>query len=558
MLHEISIKNFGLFDDISISFSEGLNVLTGETGAGKSIIIEALRFLLGAKLNKSSVKDPGRDLEVEGVFYLSDKNASLEIFSDFLDERDTFLSVRRAYTSDGKNKVKINNISAPLSVLKNIGKYLIDFHGAYDHQLILDSGTHITVLDRLAKNESFLSEYGKLYEKYSSFSKELQILEEKAKRRDRELIILRDEIAELESVPLDEESYRKAFDIFSRISNMEKIISNIDVIRNIFENDDYGISSLLSNAFKAASSIAESGSFEEITSVVAEIERMQDNANSVIEKLASYADSVDMDGIDLFDAEQRCDIYNKLIRKYGPSMEDVKKYYAKLKREYELLSDIELNMSDIKKNICRVESEVKAVAEKLRNKRLVGGKYLVKAMEKELSELGIKYAKFDVKIEKTDYGKNGCDAVSFYISPNPGEPLKPLAEIVSSGEAARLMLALKRVLSDTDPVDTLIFDEIDAQIGGRLGDIIGRKLKSVSQLRQVILITHLPQIAAFADKHLKVSKNVSKSKTEVNVEDISLEPDRISELAQMFGGSESEEVVAVHAKELLKRAGLFS
>lgn len=552
MLSQLTIQNFGLIDRLEIEFCDRLNIFTGETGAGKSILIDALRYALGERLNTTYVRDPEKPCTVEAVFEISGQLlARCPLLAEYISADDPVLIINRSYSPDGRNRIKINGFTVTVTQLKGVGDHLVDFHGPHDHQMLFAEDSHINILDRLAGAQKEKEDYFEEYERYSVLKKRLKDLQDLAESSEREMDILKHQIKELEQVPLEASEYEEISRESTRINNSEKLFECVKQLVDILENDQTGVSNAVSRAFAPMDAL---NGIDESTAELADIlSRIQQDSSELITALNGYLDNLSFDQNEASDINRRCDIYYEILRKYGPTLEDAKKFYESSREKYDLLIDLEHNDTELRKNIVSSEKNLKVAAKKITEKRKKFGKTLEQTIENELKELGIKNIKFECRIERTDITAAGCDKVTFYISPNVGEGLKPLADIASSGEAARVMLALKKALTKVDPIPVLIFDEIDAQIGGRLGAITGKKLKELSGDRQVLLITHLPQIASFGNRHFKVTKTVKNERTLTSV--IPLEGDaRIKELADMMSGDMETLIAIEHAHDMLSRA----
>ena len=552
MISQLSIKNFGLFDHITIDFSRGLNILTGETGAGKSILIDGLRYALGERLDPSQIRDPQQPCAVEAVFEIS-KNLLNDYAAllEFIPEKETSLIINRAYLPDGRNRAKINGLSVTLAQLKELGNHLLDFHGPHDHQMLLSSDAHLSMLDRLSDIDALKNEYSEIYRKYLELSREQEKLKELSSSRERDIEILKHQIRELEQVPLEEEKYTELLEKQSRLNNSEKLYERAGQLINTLENDESGISQAITKAFPYTRLL---NNIDPATSVLTEnLSHIQEKSDEILSYLRSYLENLSFEPQEANEINKFCDTYIELKRKYGPSLDEVRKFYQSAKEKYDTLVNFEINSNELNEKINSLEKELRQSAQKITKKRKATADGLKETIEKELKELGIMHARFECKIEKAELNPDGQDRVIFYISPNAGEDLKPLAEIVSSGEAARLMLALKKALIKVDPIPVLIFDEIDAQIGGRLGTITGKKLKELSTDRQVILITHLPQIASFADTHFKIYKKVENNRTTTAIEELDAGT-KIKEIAKMLSGEKESAIALTHAREMLTQA----
>jgi DNA repair protein RecN (Recombination protein N) len=553
MLTQLTIQNFGLIDALAIEFSPGLNVFTGETGAGKSIIVDALRCSLGDRMGSSLVRDASRPCMVETVFDLF-KNKTLSrdpIFSDFLPDGETTLIIRRSFLPDGRSKTGINGLAVTVSQLKEIGDRLVDLHGPHDHQLLFSESSHIDIIDTLSETIQEKTLYSDEFKKYASLKKEFSDLESLSSSREVELETLSHRIKELEQVPLDESAYNSLLEESSRVANAEKLYELAKETLDILADDETGISSCCQRAFAKMRSLA--GIDPSLAQQTEALGRVQENCDEVISELTRYLDSLSFSPQEAAEINRKYDIYYDILRKYGSTVDDARKTYLSMKEKYDLLSDIEHNTSSLAAKIAETEKTLDALSAKITYVRKKTAKALRATIEKELKDLGIPDALFECRVDGTELSVSGKDKVAFYISPNKGEDLKPLAKIVSSGEAARVMLALKKALTNVDPVPCLVFDEIDSHIGGRLGTVTGKKLKELSSARQVLLITHLPQIASFADRHIKVAKTVVSGKTSVAVS--VLEGDaKTDELAKMMSGETESRIALTHAKDMLKSA----
>ncbi len=552
MISELTIQNFALIDRLTVEFCEGLNIFTGETGAGKSILVDALRFCLGERLQGTQVRDPAKPCIVEAVFELVDEQLrKLPVFSEYTQDSEPILIINRTYLPDGRSRNKINGFTVTVSRLKEVGNHLVDFHGPHEHQMLFSEDSHIGILDRLCAPDGVRKDYVQRYDGYSQLQKELNELRALAENREREEDMLRYQIKELEQIPLDTAKYEELLQEHTRVNNAEKLYECASQMIDILENEQTGITDAVGRAFVSMKSLND---IDEATAGFADIlMRIQEDSSELLSALRNYLDGLSFQPDEANEINRRHDIYYEILRKYGPTIEDARKFYEEAGQKYALLVNLEHNDTQLQDKIKLAHKGLKQSARKITVKRKKTAGDLNQTIEKELKELGIRRVQFDCRIEKAEINRNGQDKVVFYISPNVGEDLKPLQEIISSGEASRVMLALKKALTKVDPIPVLIFDEIDAQIGGRLGTVTGRKLKELSQDRQVILITHLPQIASFGDYHFKVSKKVRDSRTVVELGCLNGDG-RVEELAKMMSGEKETRTAVKHAREMLARA----
>ncbi|MGE0267306.1 MAG: DNA repair protein RecN [Candidatus Omnitrophota bacterium] len=552
MLSQLTIKNFGLIDEVSLDLQKGLNVLTGETGAGKSILIEALRVALGGRITATHVRDPQKECVIEAVFDLAEAaGINRDVVGEFFSDGEPQLIIQRVYQADGRGKIKINGLTVTAGQLKTVGQQLIDFHGAHDHQMLLSPECHIRMLDRLIDFGESLGQYRQQYQEYERLSRQQREIQNLAQSRERELDMLNHQVTELGQVPLEEQDYEQVKSDVAKIDNMERLNECLGQLLDIFDNSEYGISRKTQELFSPMRVL---NNIDESTAdLMAELTGLQAQGDDLLARLNDYASSLSFDSKEADEVHRRDDIYDDLLRKYGPGIGDAKIFYENARERLDLLSNLEHNDVKLKEAIEQVKKDLARTAADISAKRKKAAKGLKKTIEQELTELGIENVLFECRVEPGELNEAGADNVSFYISPNAGFEPKPLAEIVSSGEAARVMLALKKALIKVDPIPVLIFDEIDAQIGGRLGTITGQKLRDISSQRQVILITHLPQIASFADAHFKVVKTVRNKKTITEVLPLEKE-ERVSEIAQMMSGKNQSDISLKHAKDLLANA----
>jgi DNA repair protein RecN (Recombination protein N) len=552
MISQLTIQNFGLIDRLSLEFCGQLNIFTGETGAGKSILIDALRFNLGSRLNPAQIRDAQKNCTVEVVFELTNNQLKeLPILAEYICDDEPLIIINRVYTPDGRTKNKINGFTVTVSRLKEVGNHLLDFHGPHDHQMLLAEHSHINILDRLCNFGELKNIYIQKYNEYETTRKELSKLHTLSHDREKELDILQHQIKELEKVALDTDKYEELLQERKRVNNAEKLYECGGSLIDILENDQKGITQTIRQAFSIMKNL---NSIDDTTLEFKNILiSLDENSSDLLNSLTAYIENLSFDSDKAVEINRLYDSYYEVLRKYGPNLEEAKKFYASAKQRYDLLINLEYTDAQMKEQIKNIESNLIGIAQKITAERKITSKTLEITIEGELKELGIENIQFQCRIQKEELNRNGADKVIFYISPNAGEDLKPLAEIVSSGEAARVMLALKKALTEVDPIPVLIFDEIDAQIGGRLGTITGKKLKELSENRQVILITHLPQIASFADYHFKVSKKVKDART-VTVVDFLDKETRVNELAKMMSGEKESQIAVRHAHDMLTQA----
>jgi len=557
MLLQLWIRNFILIEENRIEFSGGLNVLTGETGAGKSILIDALRLALGERTETDCLRDPKAPCVIEAVFDLQGAPDRLRARADaFMKEGDEFLVLKREITPEGRSKNYVNQQFVNLSVLRQIGEALVDFHGQYDQQCIFLPATHLQMIDRLAgltggPQETLRRSYEESYGRYCLLigrQAELQAAEE---GKQRTLDLLDYQIREIEKTgPEEGEDDRLATERV-RLAHTQRLSELTGQILSALDDGDASVSSRMAETCRAlAAWIKIDPSIEGLRG---ELDTLQVGLEEWAGRVREYRNSLSLEENDLGQVEERLDALERLKKKYGGSLAEVRVFLDQARRQRDELENSGVYRKDLEREIAQLLPVLEEQASGMSRLRRRSAAVLVREVEKELKELGIPHARFGCRIAKQDMGKQGRDLVEFLLSPNPGETLRPLGQIASGGEASRILLALKRALVSVDEIPTLVFDEIDANIGGRLGKVVGGKLREISRERQVLIITHLPQIGSFALRHILVSKSVEKGKTVVRTRILEAD-EKIRELAQMMSGEKESEVSRVHAREMLKTA----
>ena len=550
MLTQLHIKNFALIDDLTLEFSGQMNVLTGETGAGKSILIDAIRFVLGERMDGLRAEASDKPCQVEAAFELREDLLKAQPALEPYRAEEGLLILRREF-SQGKTRAWINNRLVPLAVLKETGTSLIDIHGQYDHQRLLDSTSHLDILDRLAKVDALKEDYRTLYVQYAQLRKEQEELAGLEEHKERELDVLKyqvDEIERAEIADLQEEELELER---MRLANAEKLAEIVTHALAVLDENDTNADGFLSEAVRDLKGLVKFDS--SVEKIKVDCEGVQYSLQETVRVLRDYREKLTFDPDRLRELEKKADLLEHLKRKYGGTHAKVLEFYREAKAKYDKLIDMDMTKSDLQKEIRDLEPKLREVALKFSEKRKKAGVSLKKIIESELKDLQIAHAEFEVRVEKADFSEAGMDRVEFLARMNPGQPMLAIAKIISGGEASRVMLAMKKALMEVDPVPVLIFDEIDTNIGGRLGHVTGQKLKSISGQRQVLLVTHLPQIASFADRHIKVTKSVQKGRTRVQYEVLEGEA-KVRELAQMMSGQQESEISRRHAEEMLDRA----
>lgn len=553
MITRLSISNLAIIEKAEVDFAPGLNVLTGETGSGKSVIMGAIGLALGARSDASSVRDGEENSRIEAEFEVGEKR---DLVNSVLSDAglpncdDGELIIRRVFSGSGAGKVWVNDSRTTLTTLKNLARVLVDIHGARANQSLLEESFQRHTLDKSAKID--LEEYSKAWRELAAKRSEIDSLLSSTASED-ELDLLRYQVGELEAARLtiedDEIEERHA-----AAAHAEEIVELASSIADVLGGDNGVAERLISLQPK----------FNRLKKYFKESDDWANEAEDAIIKIqelsraiADAMTKIDADPAELEELDSRLSVINRLKRKYLKNGENtVEALLAVLSAKRERLDSIEgfdVKLAQLRKAESAALETVKKVGAKLSKERSMAGEKLSRLVTRQLRDLGFLKAKFYVDFEKTEPTSGGCEKVCYMFEPNPGESAKPLAEIASSGEIARVMLALKSVLALNDGADTVIFDEIDANVGGEVARQVGEKMRLIGSKRQVIAITHLPQSAVFASRHLVVSKSVVGGRTLTAIKEV-VDKERVKEIARMLGGEASMPIVGEHAKELLASA----
>ncbi len=546
MLQNLHVKNLALIDEIELELGKGLNIITGETGAGKSLIIDSVNLSLGQRADKSIIKEGAESAFAELTFSVNDTVMEAVKEQDIeCEEENIFLS--RRVTGD-KSVAKINGESVPASKLKLIGSLLIDLYGQNEHESLMTPAKHMQFLDDYAGDvcEKEKNKYKKLYAEYRALLKELNEALTKETGKDKELDFLRFEAEEISNANLKHGEDIELEDRFKLLNNSKKIVNSLGVALSCCDDD--GALSMIERAIREISSVAEYD--EKISSMCNALVDAEAIVSDFVREVKNYADSLSFDDESFHEMSERLNEINRLKQKYGGTVEHVLKALDERNEKIEKLENYEVYLNKLKKDTENALFKAKEEADKLSEIRKKAAKKLDEEMVESLKELNFLDVKFECGFsDLSELSANGSDSMEFNISLNPGAPLKPLKDVASGGELSRIMLALKSLLANKGDVETLIFDEIDTGISGRTAELVAERLLKLSKDNQVICITHLPQIAAMADNHFFIEKNVTGDETITRVYKLDHES-QIKELARMLGGVKITDAVLENAKEM--------
>ncbi|AZU63264.1 DNA repair protein RecN [Neobacillus mesonae] len=556
MLAELSIKNFAIIENLSISFEKGLSVLTGETGAGKSIIIDAIHLLTGGRGSAEFVRHGKDKAEIEGLFQIDEIGHPVykKALEFGIEIEEGMVVLRRDISRTGKSVCRINGKLVTIAVLREIGAALVDIHGQHEHQELMDETRHLPLLDQFGAEEiaASMEEYRQVFHRFEQTQNRLKALSENDQQMAHRLDLILFQFDEIQKADLklheDEELYEEK----QKLSNFEKIYEALQLSFNALHGDQKGLDwvGMVMGHLEDAAAI--DGAYKEISEAVANcFYQLEDAARTLRNEL----DVLEFDPQRLNEIEDRLNEINQLKRKYGKTIQEILEYAAKIEEEIETIQNKETHIDELEKEIASIKKDLTLEAKQLTALRQKWAEKLTGLIHKELKELYMEKTVFNIQItsENDHFSKYGADHVEFYISTNPGEPLKPLSKVASGGELSRIMLALKSIFSKHQGVTSIIFDEVDTGVSGRVAQAIAEKIYKVALDSQVLCISHLPQVAAMADTHLFISKTVKDGRTSTAVTPLT-DQEKIKEIGRMISGVEITDLTKQHAEELLQLA----
>lgn len=554
MLRELHISNLAVIADAKIELASGLNCFTGATGAGKSLVIGAIELLLGLRSPSDMLRKGANEGRVSGVFDVHDKRLLKQIGTacdlSLTDTGGEVLLTRRLFAS-GRSGVSLNGHPITLAMLKNVAETLVDVHGQHDHQYLLRPSNQLAVIDEFAALVPLREKYHAAFTELSDVRQRLHELETGTKLREQQLDFARYQLKELDAAALQPNEY-------AELTARAGVLNNLGRLRNDASTVQEGLSEAddaLVNRLQAISS-----TLMELTAVDAALAPIADTVKEATIQLSEasydlgrYLNRLELDPGELAEVNERLNTLNRIVKKYGPTVENVLARHADLAKQVAELERAGEDTSQLTAKLKPLAAELDKIGRELSTKRKKAAADLRPRIESQLGALGMDKATFSVDVRPAEPGPSGADEIEFLVRTNPGLAESPLRKIASGGEMSRIMLALKGVLAAGDRVSVLVFDEIDANIGGRLGSIIGEKLRSLAEHHQVLCITHLPQIACYADRHLTVRKEQEKNETKTSVRVMDGD-ERIEEIAEMIGGHRITETTRAQARELLETA----
>lgn len=552
MLLEISIKNFAIIEEISLNFEKGMTVLTGETGAGKSIIIDAMNMMLGSRATTDVIRHGAPKAEIEGLFTVESNRHLTALFEEQGLEWTDELIIRREILQNGRSVSRINGQMVNLSVLKAVGQHLVDIHGQHDQEELMRPQLHITMLDEFGDAAFFQTKaaYRQTFEDYKRLRKQVVELQRNQQENKARIEMLEFQIAEIEAAALEVEEDVRLEQERQRLLNHKMIADTLTNAYTMLDAEEFSSLANVRSAMNDLESIEEyDPSYKELSSQLSETFYALED---ITKRLEDVVDGLEFDGNRLMQVESRLDLIHSITRKYGGQVKDVLEYLAQITKEYSLLTGSDLSSEELEKELKHLEKNLVSLAQDLSDQRHALAQALENEIQQELADLYMDKARFQVRFSKAKFNREGNEAVEFYISTNPGEDFKPLVKVASGGELSRLMLAIKSAFSRKEGKTSIVFDEVDTGVSGRVAQAIATKIHKIGQNGQVLAISHLPQVIAAADYQFYIEK-ISDAHSTVSTVRLLNREERIEEIAKMLAGEDLTDAARQQAEQLLKR-----
>lgn len=551
MLLEISIKNFAIIEGISLNFEKGMTVLTGETGAGKSIIIDAMNMMLGARATTDVIRHGAPKAEIEGLFSVENSHALQMIFDEQGIELGDEIIIRREILQNGRSVSRVNGQMVNLSVLRSIGQYLVDIHGQHDQEELMRPQLHIQMLDGFGEADflELKQAYQTNFDAYRKMRKQLLEIKKNQEEHKAHIEMLEFQMAEIESASLQPGEDLKLNQERDKLLNHKNIADTLTNAYTMLDNEEFSSLANVRSAMNDMESLEDyDAEYREISSSLSESYYVLED---VTKRLEDIIEDLDFDGNRLMQIESRLDLIHAITRKYGGNVDDVLMYFAKITEEYNLLTGNHLSSDDMEAELKKLEVSLVDLATKLASARHNLAQQLEIEIQQELKDLYMDKARFQVQFTKGKFTREGNESVEFYISTNPGEDFKPLVKVASGGELSRLMLAIKSAFSRKEGKTSIVFDEVDTGVSGRVAQAIAQKIHKIGQNGQVLAISHLPQVIAIADYQFFIEKISNDHSTVSTVRLLTVE-ERVEEVAKMLAGENVTEAALSQARELLQ------
>ena len=551
MLLELNIENFAIIENMKIEFESGLNVLTGETGSGKSIIIDSLGLVLGQRVNKDIIKKGKDRAFIEAVFSSYDEETK-DLLLEYGIESGDLIVVSKEIRDKGPSITRINNRTVTSQILSKISTHLIDIFAQHESISLMDNKNQLKLIDDFSAKEqkNLLFKLKDVVQEINDLKNEYHEKSMLEQNKDREIDLLEYQIHEIEDAALTDYDDEILYDDFNYLNNMTDTLVKLSEAKSLI-NESYESSSLEDILDKIIANIVDVSKYnKDLKEVEQDLEDIRYRISDIAKELDRYVNSSEIDEEKLLYLKERIDLVNNLKLKYGNNVKTINKFYSEISERLQFLQNYEDNLNKLQNKIKNMEEEALLLAEKISQNRKDTAKVLEKKVEEEIVKLNIKDAKFKIDISEKELSKDGIDKIEFLIAPNLGQDLMPMAKVASGGEMSRIMLGFKSIIAEKDDIPTLVFDEIDTGISGRTAQIVGNKIKELARDRQIIVISHLPQIVALADTHFAIKKDVVNNSTISTIDKLNYD-ERVSEVARLIGGINVSEIAIETAKEMI-------
>lgn len=551
MLLELNIENFAIIENMKIEFESGLNVLTGETGSGKSIIIDSLGLVLGQRVNKDIIKKGKDRAFIEAVFSSYDEETK-DLLLEYGIESGDLIVVSKEIREKGPSITRINNRTVTSQILSKISTHLIDIFAQHESISLMDNKNQLKLIDDFSAKEqkNLLLKLKDVVQEINDLKNEYHEKSMLEQNKDREIDLLEYQIHEIEDAALTDYDDEKLYDDFNYLNNMTDTLVKLSEAKSLI-NESYESSSLEDILDKIIANIVDVSKYnKDLKEVEQDLEDIRYRISDIAKELDRYVNSSEIDEEKLLYLKERIDLVNNLKLKYGNNVKAINKFYSDISERLHFLQNYEDNLNKLQNKIKNMEEEALLLAKKISQNRKDTAKVLEKKVEEEIVKLNIKDAKFKIDISEKELSKDGIDKIEFLIAPNLGQDLMPMAKVASGGEMSRIMLGFKSIIAEKDDIPTLVFDEIDTGISGKTAQIVGNKIKELARDRQIIVISHLPQIVALADTHFAIKKDVVNNSTISTIDKLNYD-ERVSEVARLIGGINVSEIAIETAKEMI-------
>ena len=552
MLTALHIRDFAVIDELELQFDGGMTVLTGETGAGKSIIVDALGLILGDRADSAMLRADAERCEITATFDIRNYQALVDMLAEqAIDAEDDELIIRRVLNADGRSKAFINGSQIPIQTLKSVGELLVEIHGQHAHQSLLKRDAQRQLLDELGKHDTTLKQVKELYTEWRDITRQLEELTGQGEDRESRLELLRYQVQELEALAPQPDEFENLEAEYARLANANRLVEGAQQAHQVISEDDAAITVLLKRSERELRELAR---YDERLQAIADLlENAGIQLGEAGEELRNYLDRLELDPQRLREVEQRLSDMHDTARKHHIKPESLPAHLTALQEQLQTLEASDEQFASLQARLMELLDEYQTAAARLHKERQQVAQSISRSVTQQIRELGMSGGEFSIIVEADEQARpypHGQDRIDFMVSANPGQPQRPLGKVASGGELSRISLALQVIASNDSGAETMIFDEVDAGIGGSVAEIVGQLLHQIGQQRQVFCVTHLPQVASLGSQHLRILKMTGEQDTRTRVTTLSAD-ERVEEIARMLGGLKITDQTRAHAKEML-------